>query len=246
MHGTNDTYVALIGDLIASRELEDRAAAQERVVAALGGVNDGWKDELAARFVVTLGDEFQGLLVRADHAFDVVATLERVLGGVRARYGVGVGELATPLQPDAIGMDGPCFHRAREAVERGKRDDRWITVAGFGEARDEVINGLFRLMGGVRRSWTEVQAETVFVARELREQKAAAAARGVSEATVSKALKAALYEPFSEAERTVKALLSGAIDATNRDAGGAERVGGAKSTGGVKSTGGAGSMGGAG
>ncbi len=220
MRGTAKTYVALIGDLVASRGLEDRAAAQASVLAALSSANAEWADALAARFVVTLGDEFQGLLLTAEHAFDVVATLERGLGGVRARYGIGVGELATPLRQDAIGMDGPCFHRAREAVERGKRDDRWVTVAGFGGARDELMNGLFRIMGGVRRSWTEVQAETVFVVRELGEQKAAAAARGVSEATVSKALKAALYEPFTEAERTVKKLLSGAIEATRRDAGG--------------------------
>jgi hypothetical protein len=220
MGGPMDTtYVALIGDLVGSRTLDDRAGAQERVEAALTAANDRWASELAAGFAVTLGDEYQGMLTRPDHAFEVIATLESVLGGVRARYGIGLGTLATPLRPEAIGMDGPCFHRAREAVERGKREDRWITVSGFGTGRDQLLNGVLRLMGGVRREWTDVQAETVFAAREADEQKAVARSRGVSEATVSKALKAALYDSFVEAEGVVAALLAGAIDAPRRGAG---------------------------
>jgi len=202
------SYVALIGDLAGSRALGDRAGAQRRLEAALAAVNERWADELAASFVVTLGDEYQGLLRRPDHAFDVIATLESVLRGVRARYGVGLGTLTTPMRPEAIGMDGPCFHLAREAVERGKREDRWITVSGFGAARDDIINGVLHLMGGVRWAWTNVQAETVFAAREADEQKAVARSRGVSEATVSKSLKAALYDSFIEAEGVVAALLA--------------------------------------
>ena len=107
-------------------------------------------------------------------------------------------------------MDGPCFHLAREAVERGKREDRWITASGFGAERDDLLNGVLRLMGGVRWEWTDVQAETVFAARDADEQKAVAKSRGVSEATVSKSLKAALYESFVEAEGVVATLLAGA------------------------------------
>ncbi len=208
MSSGQQTYVAVIGDLIASRALADRAGAQERVIEALATANERWADALAARFVVTLGDEFQGLLIRPDPLVDVVSTVERALGGLRVRYGVGSGELRTPLRDEAIGMDGPCFHRAREAVERGKHDDRWITVAGFGDERDALLNGVLRLMGSVRGSWTAVQAETVFAAREAAEQKEVARGRGVSEATVSKALKAAHYDAYIEGERTVARLLA--------------------------------------
>lgn len=221
---TDIQYVAVIGDLVGSRELEDRAAVQERVEEAVTAANEQWANELAAGFIVTLGDEYQGLLKRPDHAFHAVVTLESRLVGVTARYGIGLGTLATPLKPTAVGMDGPCFHRAREAMERAKREDRWIAVTGFGEERDGVLNGILRLMGGVRREWTNVQAETVFAAREAAEQKAVARARGVSEATVSKALKAALYEPFAEAEGVVAALLLNAGtdgDRPKRGSGGA-------------------------
>ena len=82
MGGVMDTtYVALIGDLAGSRALTDRAGAQQRVEAALAAANERWADELAANFVVTLGDEYQGMLKRPDHAFEVIATLEGLLLG---------------------------------------------------------------------------------------------------------------------------------------------------------------------
>ncbi len=208
------TYVAIIGDFVGSRQLKDREQAQGRLVSGLKSVNSEWRHEIEARFVVTLGDEFQGLLGRPSHAFEVVAALEQSLRGVRTRYGIGLGALKTPLLPDAIGMDGQAFHEARDAIERGKREDRWITVSGFGSERDRLLNGILRLMGGIRWEWTRVQAETVFAAREATERKTVARDRRVSEATVSKALKSALYEQFLEGEDLVTMLLSTSEDSS--------------------------------
>jgi len=205
-------YIAVIGDLVASRMLDRRDEAQEKVVAVLQQANEVWESELEAGFVVTIGDEFQGLLRRPDRAFDVIASLEQGLGGIRTRYGIGLGTVRTELLPTALGMDGTAFHCARDAVERGKREDRWITVAGFGDDRDYLLNGVLRLMGGIRWAWTRVQAETVFAVRTTPTQKLVAKARQVSEATVSKALKAALYEQFAEGEELVATLLSTPAD----------------------------------
>jgi hypothetical protein len=62
-------------------------------------------------------------------------------------------------------------------------------------------------MGAVREEWTDIQAETVAGARVAATQRALAAARGRSESTVSKALKAAHYEQVLAAERAVTAIL---------------------------------------
>jgi hypothetical protein len=155
--------------------------------------------------VVTVGDEFQGVLERPSRAIDVLVALEWALPDIEVRYGLGWGGITTALRERAVGMDGPCFHNARDAVTAGKRADRWVTVAGFDD--DEVLNGLFRLIGAVRSQWTDVQRETVRQVRSARTQRAVARARGVSEATVSKALKSALHEPVLEAERAAAAVL---------------------------------------
>jgi len=199
-------YVAVIGDVKQSRHAENRWELQKTLERALDGVNETLRDELAARFVVTLGDEFQGLLKGPVTIMRVLNALEAGLDGTPMRYGVGFGTLMTDLREHAIGMDGPCFYMAREAVVAGKGADRWATVSGFG-SDDEVLNGLLGLIGAVRRRWTSVQRETVEQVRAAHTQREAAAMLRVHESSVSQALKAALHKPVLAAEHAVSAVL---------------------------------------
>lgn len=200
-------YLAAIGDIKGSRRAEERADVQRRLESGLAAVNGEFGRVLASRFVVTLGDEFQGLLSQPSAVVDVLLRLEEELQGIPVRYGLGWGGLTTELRELALGMDGPCFHRARDALERGKRDDRWVTVSGFGNEEDAVLNGILWLMGEVRARWTDIQAGTVAQVRRARSQKEVAAARGVTASTVSEALRAAHYAPMLEAEAAVRTIL---------------------------------------
>lgn len=60
-----EVYFALIGDIIGSRSIESRAEIQRSLGDKLREINEreGEKN-LAAGFVITLGDEFQGLSAR--------------------------------------------------------------------------------------------------------------------------------------------------------------------------------------
>ena len=201
-------YAAVIGDIRSSRGMPDRAAVQVRLEATLDSVNAEFGDRLAAGFIVTLGDEFQGVLLRAADLVSVVNSVDAGLRGIPLRFAVGWGGVSTAIRERAVGIDGPCFHRAREAMTKGKRDGRWVTLSGFGELEDELLNAIFWLMGEVRAGWTDIQAETVAAARHAESQKAVAAARGRHTSTVSKALKSALFEPIMAAERAAAVLLS--------------------------------------
>ncbi len=199
------TYIAVIGDVKASRSAADRPGLQAALEAGIRSVNRAMASELAARFAVTLGDEFQGLISEPRSLMRALNLLEGALDGVAVRFAAGLGGVSTALKDEAIGMDGPCFHEARAAIEKGKRERRWVTVAGFG-SDDDVLNALFGLMGGVRAGWTRIQAETVRSARGSDTHREVAALRGRHESTVSKALKAALFEQMMEAERAVEIL----------------------------------------
>lgn len=202
----NIRYLAVIGDIRSSRLAPQRAEMQKLLEHGLEEINREFADELVAGFVITLGDEFQGVLREPGRAVKVLVALEAVLGEISVRYGVGWGTISTELREFAVGMDGPCFHRAREAVREGKRADRWATVSGFG-GDDEILNGLLWLVGAVRGRWTSVQRETVEQVRAARTQREVAAARGVHESSVSQALKAALHDPVLASERSAEILL---------------------------------------
>ena len=200
-------YLAIIGDMRRSRLAPHRAELQKLMERGLEEVNKEFKSELGASFVVTLGDEFQGLLRTPEAAVRVLVALDLAFkGDITIRYGLGWGTISTEFREQALGMDGPCFHNARKAVGAGKRADRWVTVSGFG-ADDELLNGMLWLVGAVRARWTDVQRETIRQVRAARTQREAAAARGVHESSVSQALKAAMHEQVLAAERSVEILL---------------------------------------
>lgn len=200
-------YLAVIGDVRGSRHLQDRAAVQAHIERGLAEINREFGSDLAAGFVVTLGDEFQGLLRNPGRLLPLLGHLETLLEGIGLRYGLGWGSLATPLRPKALGMDGPCFHRARAALTEAKQSKCWARVHGFGEEHDRILAGILALIGAVRANWTRTQAETVGWMRKLQSQKAVAARRSVTKSTVSKALRGALYESIMLAEDALTRLL---------------------------------------
>ncbi len=158
-------YVGVIGDLIASRKLTQRAAAQAALQAALDAVNTRFASHLASRFVITLGDEFQGLLNSSAPVFEILDVLEAHLGSQPCRFGVGVGTMATPINPVmSIGADGPAFWHARDAIksvhEQHDYQQTRTRIRGLNAIDVPMVNNLLALSDHIKRGWTALQRET--------------------------------------------------------------------------------------
>ena len=71
-------YCALIGDLIHSRDIpsHQRETVQKRLRLLLDEMNTQFSDYLASPFLVTLGDEFQGLLTAAEPALEIIEYID--------------------------------------------------------------------------------------------------------------------------------------------------------------------------
>jgi hypothetical protein len=201
------TYWALIGDVVGSRRVADRARLQARLERLLGDLNRASGPELASRWSLTLGDEFQALF-RSPHALPGAA--ERLchgLAGTGLRFGVGWGELATPLRRRAVGMDGPCFHRARAAVEAARRGRRLVAVEPAGPAADRAAD-VWNLALVVIAARTPRQVSAIDAYREAGSQLAAARRLGISQAAVSSALARGRHAEVSAVLPHVAALLA--------------------------------------
>ncbi len=106
---------ALIGDMVASREAPDRLELQRRVDSVLAVVDD----KVGGRPAFTIGDEFQARYPTLGEAVEASLQLHlRTMDVTRLRIGIGWGELIAE-DPDRspFAQDGPCWWRAREAIE---------------------------------------------------------------------------------------------------------------------------------
>jgi hypothetical protein len=202
-------YVALIGDIRGSRELEDREGVQEEFKRVVDSLNDHVPaDAVASAFTVTTGDEFQVLVTDATAAVGAAVAASDRFHPARLRFGVGRGRLDTALNPNqAIGMDGPCFHRARSAIKAARTDGAWVRVDGWSDAIDAHVNAMFDLVQCVREDWTDRQAEFARALAREGTQKAVASTYDVSKSTVSESLSAGHVQEVRAAETALAALL---------------------------------------
>ena len=97
--------VTVIGDLVGSRLVGDRAAVHTRFATAVKAVNEAYAPPVPLR--IGVGDEFQGIFASLGDA--VAATLRlrlALLPEVDVRQGIGWG-LVTVLSEEPRVEDGP-------------------------------------------------------------------------------------------------------------------------------------------
>ena len=111
-------YYAIIGDIKRSKKNENRCEIQEKLKKILDNVNSIYNNDISAKFLITLGDEFQGLLEITAPILEIIKYIQREIYPIKLRFGVGIGNVSTLINHEAaIGADGPAFYAAREMIE---------------------------------------------------------------------------------------------------------------------------------
>lgn len=177
MVSTHEAYpaVALIADIIDSRHLADRPAAQQQIHEAFDrahrsvpAVQDAW---------ATVGDEFQAVYASwQDAARAALRVAVSLPEDVVLRYGLGEGEVRMVERgPTGDIHEGTAWYRAREAVEEAggrpqgpatayRGADAQLTAAVNGQllVRDHVIGRLKarerRILAHLLEGQTQVEA----------------------------------------------------------------------------------------
>jgi hypothetical protein len=151
--------IALIGDVVSSKTVADRGAFQRRLAKVLGQTN-GAALHLASPYTITLGDEFQAVYRKADYVFADIFEILAEIHPVRARVALGVGSLATRINPvQALGMDGPAFHEARAALIAMKEDKRLLRIGGKPATAWQLANHVLNLLSHQVERWSRNRLE---------------------------------------------------------------------------------------
>lgn len=146
--------IAVIADLVGSKSIGARPAFQRQLNRTLRRATAEARG-LASPYTLTLGDEFQAVYRGPDSLLADAVKIMAEIHPVQARFAFGAGELTTRINPEqALGMDGPAFHRARAALAELKRDGRLLRIAGAAEAPWAFANHVLNLLSHQIDGWT--------------------------------------------------------------------------------------------
>ena len=165
-------YLAIIGDIKHSKAIDDRYEAQEQLNKVLRSINKKYSHDIAADFLITLGDEFQGLLNSASSLVDILGYIQREMYPICIRIGIGIGEICTRInRKAAIGADGPAFYAARKAINevhkkekklKKQAPDILIEVDGNSRLDIEQVNTILHLLKIIEDNWSDKQRYTIW------------------------------------------------------------------------------------
>ena len=157
-------YLALIADVIDSKMVQERFNLQKQLEKTLRKMNELFGDYLASCFTLTLGDEFQALLKVDAPVFQIIDTLRSELSPTQLRFGIGLGEIVTAIDPlQSIGADGPAYWNARAAInlvhQKNDYGNTQIYFSSGKENQDFFVNALIASGEAIRSGWRESQEE---------------------------------------------------------------------------------------
>lgn len=205
-----EPYIAIIGDIKKSKTLIDRKLVQEKLKSILNHINQNYAEDISAKFMITLGDEFQGLLCNGKNVWNIITEIQRRMYPVEIRFGIGIGEIATDINAEmAIGADGPGYYKARSAVEFLKKKELKnkeqasnvrIEMEEDKNSAADMLNTIFSLLTVIQNGWTDRQRETIWEYEKYDDgQKKCAERMGITQSSVQRNLHNGNYYAYRDA-----------------------------------------------
>lgn len=219
-------YLALIADVIDSKMVQERFNLQKQLEKALRKMNELFGDYLASCFTLTLGDEFQALLKVDAPVFQIIDTLRSELTPTQLRFGIGLGEIVTAIDPlQSIGADGPAYWNARAAInlvhQKNDYGNTQIYFSSGNDSKDLLVNALIASGEAIRSGWRGSQEEILldllkrFVYSENFSQQDLAQSLDINPSALSKRLKSSSIRVYlrgrAAALASIQALAKGEV-----------------------------------
>lgn len=158
-------YIALIGNIIHSKQVSNRSNTIEHLKQQLNSINHSFAQDFASPFTLTKGDEFQALCKPNPYIFLMIDQIQLAFRDqLEIKFGIGLGEILTAIDPkQSIGADGPAYWEARKAIDfiHGNHDYGTSKIAFSSEYKqiDRVINPLLTSSDFIKATWNSSQTD---------------------------------------------------------------------------------------
>ncbi len=215
--------IVLIGDIIESKQLsgKKREQVQASLLKQFDEINRE-SDSIEAPYTITLGDEFQSVYADASTLWEDCWKILAELHPVSVRFSAAIGSISTPINnKQAIGMDGPAFHIARDRIEEMKKSNRLFSI-DIEEAENDsekqavvdLMNSSLKLLSNEMKSWKKIRFQILVMLNSGMPVKAIAKGLNISETAVYKNREDGDLALVIELKESVKKLLN--VEMTRR------------------------------
>ncbi|ATW26945.1 SatD family protein [Candidatus Formimonas warabiya] len=122
-------YMTMICDLKSSRQLKNRQSVQYQIIEMLKRANRNFSEDLAAPFIITVGDEWQGLLKYPCNYQRILDFFQETMAQIQFYCGIGIGTVTIhDFELTVNQLDGPSFYHARKAVNLAKEGNHSLVI----------------------------------------------------------------------------------------------------------------------
>ena len=210
----NNPYVAIIGDIKESKKINNRNEIQKKLIQVLEEINLKYDTDISSKFIITLGDEFQGLLCNGANTLRIISEIERKMYPIKIRFGVGVGTITTEVNKEmSLGADGPGYYKARNAIEYLKDNEKRnqkntadirFEVESENQSTTIMINTILSLLTAIKDLWSDRQREIIWDMLEHQDSQVDVAKRlKIKQPAVQKSLAKGKYYAYKDALETI-------------------------------------------
>ncbi|GAA1855789.1 SatD family protein [Myceligenerans crystallogenes] len=179
----------LIGDLVGSRKIPDRAGAQRTIGEVLERVNH--VIDMAQMLEPTVGDEIQGgFFSIADATLATLLIRLELAPDIEMRFGLGCGDVTVhDGDRSPLLQDGPGWWTARDAIDRlkGKRGTLYAGPASADLPDPDLVNAFLLARDGLVATLNDRQLRMLLLALQGKTQKEIAEVEEITESAVSQA-----------------------------------------------------------
>lgn len=177
-----DQYTVIIADIKGSRKMRayERYEWQLFLKSAIVQINEDCADAIEAQFMITKGDEFQGVLKNLSDVHRIMIKFERLTFPLILHYGVGFGVIQKMGSNIPIEMDGQAFHRANAALNKAKKKKYTVYINTDNPGFDLTVNAIYQLIYAIKGRWSETNFNRYWKYKEMGTYEKVAQQEGVS------------------------------------------------------------------
>jgi len=188
-------YLVIIGDIIKSRELNNRYQVQQEFDSAVHETQMTYGEGLISPITLTIGDEFQSVMRNGRGLFRIIDDLDLKMRPVQLRYGIGIGTINTAINSEiSIGMDGPAFHMARDALEYCRKEEIRYNFRFEDHDLEQRVNILLNWIDASTKNWSDEKRNILIYKEKTYTQVKIAELTKMSQPAVSQHLKSPYFE----------------------------------------------------